>query len=236
MSEPIQPASVRKAGERTDGDTDDMPVVDATVQPPAAPAPAPVPPPRPSEPPSAGTASGSAGPGTPSGPSGPGTWWRGADTIEPSPAAAPVPAPVPVYAGGGSGWNGGGTATLVAPAYIPPAPVTYVGAQYIVQAAAPAEPAARFDVRRIRPVRNGIALAIGTVIARAVWNPVLHVFGDAYGVVLLGLTGALLLEWAWHDKLKVRWLVRVHTCSWAAAGIVTPAGLLGLAFIGTGAS
>ncbi|MGW4814294.1 hypothetical protein ACWEPB_21975 [Kitasatospora cineracea] len=233
MSEPIQPASVRKAGERTDGDSDDMPVVDAMVKPPTAPTA--VPPPRPSEPPTAGTTSGSAGAGAPSGP---GNWWRDADTPGPASSSAPVPAPVPVYAGGGSGWSGGGggTATMVAPVYLPPAPATYTYT-YIVQAAPPAAPLERrFDVRRIHPVRNGLALAIGTVVARAVWNPVLHVFGDAYGVVLLGLTGALLLEWAWHDKLKVRWLVRVHTCSWAAAGIVTPAGLLGLAFIGTGAA
>ncbi|MFD7731887.1 hypothetical protein ACFV6F_16050 [Kitasatospora phosalacinea] len=234
MSEPIQPASVRKAGERTDGDSDDMPVVDATVKPPTAPTA--VPPPRPSEPPTAGTTSGaSSGPAGPDTPSGPGTWWRGADTTEPAPA--PAAAPVPVYAGGGSGWSGGGgTATMVAPAYLPPAPVTYTY-NHIVQTAAPAAPLERrFDVRRIRPVRNGLALAIGTVIARAVWNPVLHVFGDEPGVLLLGLTGALLLEWAHHDKPKVRWLVRVHTCSWAAAGIVTPAGLLGIAFIGTGAA
>ncbi|GLW58097.1 hypothetical protein [Kitasatospora phosalacinea] len=232
MSEPIQPASVRKAGERTDGDSDDMPVVDATVQPPTASAP--VPPPRPSEPPTAGTTSGSAGAGAPSGP---GSWWRDADTSGPASSAAPVPAPVPVHAGGGSGWSGGGggTATMVAPVYLPPAPVTYTY-NHIVQAAPAAPLERRFDVRRIRPVRNGLALAIGTVIARAVWNPVLHVFGDEPGVLLAGLVGALLLEWAHHDKLKIRWLVRVHTCSWAAAGIVTPAGLLGIAFIGTGAA
>ncbi|MFE2352365.1 hypothetical protein [Kitasatospora cineracea] len=224
MSDPIQPTNVTLGRESSAGPV--PPPRSATGSGPV--------PPKPSAPPSAGNP----------GPAGPGGWWRtSAGTSGPSAASAPVNnSAAGGGTGGGSGHGGaggygGGAATMVAPAYIPPAaPVNYTY-NYIVQAAPPAAPLERrFDVRRIHPVRNGLALAIGTVIARAVWNPVLHVFGDAYGVVLLGLTGALLLEWAHHDKLKIRWLVRVHTCSWAAAGIVTPAGLLGLAFIGTGAS
>ncbi|MFI1522827.1 hypothetical protein [Kitasatospora cineracea] len=218
MSNPIQPTNVTLGRE-------------ATGSPPPSANPGPTVPPQPTAPPNAG------GPG----PSGPGSWWRGAHGGSGGHGAgggsgSSGGAGAGAAAGGGSGSSGGGggTATMVAPAYAPAAaPVNYTY-NYIVQAAPPVAPAPRFDVQRIRPVRNGLALAIGAAIARGPLNAVLHIFGDSYGVVLAGLAGGLLMEWAWHDHRKLRWLVRVHTFTWVAAGIITPAGLLGLGFLGTG--
>ncbi|WP_282206856.1 hypothetical protein [Kitasatospora fiedleri] len=212
MSDPIQPTNVTLGRE-------------GTTPPPSA-NPGPAVPPQPTAPPTAVAPS----------PSGPGSWWRGAHGSGGHGAGGGNGS----HGAGGSGYSAGGysggTATMVAPVYVPPAaPVSYNTYNYIVQQAAPpAPPAPRFDVQRIRPVRNGLALAIGAAIARGPLNGVLHVFGDSYGVVLAGLAGALLMEWAWHDHRKLRWLVRVHTCTWVAAGLITPAGLLGLGFLGTG--
>ncbi|GGR04315.1 hypothetical protein GCM10010195_69750 [Kitasatospora griseola] len=119
--------------------------------------------------------------------------------------------------------------------------MTYVDARELVAALTAEsrkkepEPAARFDIHLVHPVRNGIAMLFGVVLTEAVWNKLLHVAGDSWGVIVAFLVAAGVLEWAYHDHRKLRWLVRVHTCSWLAAGLITPAGLLGIAWIGTGA-
>ncbi|MFJ5927610.1 hypothetical protein ACIQF6_33945 [Kitasatospora sp. NPDC092948] len=237
--EPIEPTTVALSSERDDDDDD------ASQSGPAVP-------PMPAQPPSAGV---------PPQPPGPGSWWRtggGGGGSAPAPSggsgwnsggsgggSAPAPSgggsgwgggSAPAPSGGGSGWGGGGgAATMTAPAWSPPA--TYIAAQYIVQAPpAPPVPAPpRFDIRVVRPVRNGIALIIGGVVAETFWNKLLHVAGDSWGVIVAFLAASAVLEWCYHDHRKLRWLVRVHTCSWVAAGLITPAGLLGLAWIGTGA-
>ncbi|MFJ8444002.1 hypothetical protein [Kitasatospora griseola] len=223
--EPIEPTIIQLSSERDDDGAPD-------------PGPAAPPPPPPTEPPTAGI---------PPQPPGPGSWWR---TDNGGAGSGPSPTPKP----GSSDWNGGGgaapapsaggpwgrggAATMTAPA--PPAPVTYVDAHELIAALTAAskkpEPApARFDVRLVHPVRNGIALLFGVVLTETVWNKLLHVAGDSWGVIVAFLAAAGVLEWAYHDHRKLRWLVRVHTCSWLAAGVITPAGLLGIAWIGTGA-
>ncbi|KDN80487.1 hypothetical protein KCH_77210 [Kitasatospora cheerisanensis KCTC 2395] len=128
---------------------------------------------------------------------------------------------------------------MTAPAaWAQPVPGTWVGARELVAAmaeASAAAPPSRFDVRLVHPVRNGFAMLFGVVLTETVWNKFLHVAGDSWGVIVAMLAAAGVLEWAYHDHRKLRWLVRVHTCSWVAAGLITPAGLLGIAWIGTGA-
>ncbi|MFD5565893.1 hypothetical protein [Kitasatospora griseola] len=210
--EPIEPTIIQLSSERDDD---------------GAPDPGPAAPPPPTEPPTAGI---------PPQPPGPGSWWRtdnsgGGTDWNGGGGAAPAPS------AGGSGWGGGGgAATMTAPAWAPPAPVTWVDARELVAALTAPEPAPpRFDIRVVHPVRNGIAMLFGVVLTEAVWNKLLHVAGDSWGVIVAFLVAAGVLEWAYHDHRKLRWLVRVHTCSWLAAGLITPAGLLGIAWIGTGA-
>ncbi|MFJ6140535.1 hypothetical protein [Kitasatospora sp. NPDC092286] len=115
-----------------------------------------------------------------------------------------------------------------------PAPVHVTNHHHYYPAApAPAAPApARFSVARIRPVANGLAFVIGAIVARSVWNPVYHVFGDEPGVVLAGLVGALVLEYRF--RYQRVWPARVLTFSMVSSLALTPAGLhlVGYAFTG----
>lgn len=193
--QPIEPTRVELSGER--GGT-----------------PPPPPPPPPSEPPTVGMSDaflppprrGDAPPPPPSGPppgSGggglpePGEWWRKPD-----------------------GGRGGGVATAPAPVYAPPAEVHHH--HYYPATPAPAAAPPRFQIGRIRPVANGVCLIAGAVIARTVWNPLLHTADDPSGMPMLGLIVSAVLEWRWR-RYRV-WPVRVFTCSWCWTLAITPAG------------
>ncbi|MFG2910900.1 hypothetical protein ACGF13_38370 [Kitasatospora sp. NPDC048286] len=203
--QPIEPTRVVLSGERDGGST---------------------PPPPPSEPPTAGGPDGflppprrsSEPPPPPSGPppgSGglpePGEWWR--------------------RPGGGGG--GAATATAPAPVFAPPAEVHHH--HYYPAAAAPAAPAApRFEIRRIRPVANGLAAATGVLLAKGPVNEVYHWFTDPMGLPLLGLAVSAVLEWRWR-RYQV-WPVRVFTFSMISSLVITPAGQQLIGYLMTGAT
>ncbi|MGW2544746.1 hypothetical protein ACWC5I_28670, partial [Kitasatospora sp. NPDC001574] len=124
------------------------------------------------------------------------------------------------------GYGGGGLATVPAPVYAPPAEVHHhyhYPAAPAPAAVAPVQAGARFSVGRLRPVANGLALAVGVVVTRTVWNPVFHVFGDEIGVPMAGLAAALVLEYRY--LYQRAWPVRVFTFSMLSALVISPAGL-----------
>ncbi|MFJ7912623.1 hypothetical protein [Kitasatospora sp. NPDC096204] len=181
------------------------------------------PPPPPSEPPTVGAPDGSVPPprrgdpppsGPPPGAGGlpePGEWWR--------------------RPGGG---RGGGVATAPAPVFAPPAEVHHH--HYYPAAPAPAAPAGpRFDVRRIRPVANGLAAATGVLLAKGPVNEFFHLFTDPMGLPLLGLAVSAVLEWRWH-RYQVWWPVRVFTFSMISSLAITPAGQQLIGYVMTGAT
>ncbi|MFJ9460944.1 hypothetical protein ACIRST_38480 [Kitasatospora sp. NPDC101447] len=213
--QPIEPTNVVLSGERPTTPPPPPPSEPPTVGGPDAFLP---PLRRGSEPPPAGA--GTPPPPPPSGPppaSGglpePGEWWR--------------------RPGGG---RGGGVATAPAPVYAPPAEVHHH--HYYPAAPAPAAPgpaAARFEIRRIRPVANGLAAATGVVLAKGPVNEFFHLFTDPMGLPVLGLAVAAVLEWRWH-RYQVWWPVRVFTCTMISSLVITPAGQQLIGYLMTGAT
>ncbi|MFJ7280290.1 hypothetical protein [Kitasatospora sp. NPDC098663] len=216
--QPIEPTVVELSGERADS------------APPAGTPDAFLPPPRRSAPPSP------AGPpvAPPPPPAGPPAVPPPPPPSGPPPGAAGLPEPGEWWhRPGGGGGGGGGVATAPAPAYAAAPPVTYVHNHYYPAAPAPTAPAPpRFAISRIRPVATGLALAVGVIVARSLWNPTLHVFGDEPGVLLAGLTGALLLEYRFLGQRV--WPVRVLTFSLVSSLALTPAGLHLVGYLTTG--